>query len=164
MFAKLSTLSLFQKNIMKLTKINATPFLFIALCGLFLPQCSQPAAEKTTAETPAPTLTKQLNQTNPKMLVHHVYFYMAPDASEADKAALRAGLESLTQIAVLQHWHLGTPAPTDRDVIDRGYTYSWLTIFANGEDEAIYQNHPVHVAFVKNCQHLWSKVIVYDAI
>jgi hypothetical protein len=149
---------------MQLTKINPITHLPIVFCALFLLQCSQPAAEKTVAETPAPTLARQLNQTHPKMLVHHVYFYMAPDASEADKAALRAGIESLTKIETLQHWHLGVPAPTDRDVIDRGYTYSWLTIFANSEDEAAYQSHPTHLEFIKNCQHLWSKVIVYDSI
>jgi len=98
------------------------------------------------------------------MLVHHVFFYMAPDASEADKAALKAGIETLTQIEDIQQWHLGVPAPTDRPVIERGYTYSWLAVFANGEAEAAYQKHPVHLEFIKNCQHLWSKVVVHDSI
>jgi hypothetical protein len=35
------------------------------------------------------------------------------------------------------------------------------------DDEAgqkVYQDHPIHVDFVKNYAHLWKKVIVYDAV
>jgi Stress responsive A/B Barrel Domain len=95
------------------------------------------------------------------MLVHHVFFYAAPDA---DHAALRAGIESLTSIETIQQWHIGTPAPTDRDVIERGYTFSWLAFFENAAAEEIYQNHPTHLKFIENCAHLWSKVVVYDSI
>lgn len=120
-----------------------------------------------SACTPAATPEKaarKMNQAAPSMLVHHVLFYMAPDASEADKAALKAGIETLTQIADIQQWHLGVPAPTDRPVIERGYTFSWLAVFADGEAEAAYQKHPIHLEFIKNCQHLWSKVVVHDSI
>ena len=98
------------------------------------------------------------------MLVHHVFFYMHPEASAADKAALRVGLETLTTIEAIQQSHIGVPAPTDRPVIERGYTFSWLTIFNNGDDEAIYQTHPTHLEFVKNCASLWAKVVIYDSI
>jgi hypothetical protein len=30
--------------------------------------------------------------------------------------------------------------------------------------QASYQTHPLHLAFVKDCSHLWAKVIVYDAV
>lgn len=89
---------------------------------------------------------------------------MPAGAGDADKAALRAGLESLTTIEGIQQWHIGTPAATDRPVIERGYTFSWLLIFKNAEDEATYQTHPVHHAFVEQCKHLWEKVVVYDAV
>ena len=142
------------------SKINlAFTLFFVFCCCLFLPQCTQPAAEKTAAK-----VEKQMNQAHPKMLVHHVFFYMAPEATEADKAALRAGIETLTKIEALSQWHLGVAAPTDRPVIERGYTFSWLTIFENGEAEAAYQQHPTHLEFIKNCSHLWSKVVVYDSI
>ena len=98
------------------------------------------------------------------MFVHHVFFYMAPDATDADRAELRKGIESLTQIETIQQWHIGLPAPTDRDVIERGYTWSWLSIFADGDAEAVYQTHPVHLDFVKNYSHLWTRVVVYDSL
>ena len=30
--------------------------------------------------------------------------------------------------------------------------------------QKIYQDHPIHRQFVADCEHLWEKVIVYDAI
>lgn len=133
--------------------------IFAALASMLLIACKPPATEKNTA--PATTSSTQNLQ---KMFVHHVYFYMKPDASEADRVALRAGIESLTKIEAIKNWHIGTPAPTDRPVIERGYTFSWLALFENGPDQEVYQNHPVHLEFVKNCSHLWTKVVVYDSI
>ncbi len=97
------------------------------------------------------------------MFVHHVLFYTKPEATEIDRAALRAGLETLRQIPFLRTCHIGTPAPTNRPVIVRDYAFSLLTIFENGADEAAYQTHPVHLAFVENCKHLWERVVIYDA-
>lgn len=95
------------------------------------------------------------------MFIHHVFFYAAKDA---DLAALRAGLESLTGIESIQRWHIGVPAATDRPVIERGYAYSWLLTFANVEDQEIYQEHPLHLAFIKCCAQHWDRVVVYDSI
>ena len=30
------------------------------------------------------------------------------------------------------------------------------------EDQDVYQNHPLHQAFIKEYGHLWKKVVVYD--
>ncbi len=95
------------------------------------------------------------------MHIHHVFFYAAPDA---DHEALRAGIETLTKIEAIHQSHIGVPAATDRPVIERGYTFSWLAIFETSEAEAVYQTHPIHLEFIKNCAHLWSRVVVYDSI
>lgn len=98
------------------------------------------------------------------MFIHHVLFYMAPDASDADRAQLAAGIRSLTAIESIQTSHLGVPAATHRDVIERGYAYSWLTTFEDAAGEEIYQKHPVHLQFIEENKHLWTKVVIYDAI
>jgi hypothetical protein len=98
------------------------------------------------------------------MLAHHVFFYMAPDASAADKAALRAGIETLTHISPIRQWHIGVPAATDRPVIERGYAFSWLTFFDDMEGEAAYQIDPIHLQFIEQHRHLWTKVVIYDPI
>jgi hypothetical protein len=98
------------------------------------------------------------------MFVHHVFFWMSPDASDADRAQLRAGLQSLTAVDTIRQWHIGAPADTDRPVIERSYAFSWLLIFDSAADEAVYQTHPLHLDFIEKNAHLWTKVIVYDSV
>jgi hypothetical protein len=95
--------------------------------------------------------------------VHHVFFWLKNPDSPEDLAALEAGLKSLTAIPEILQYHIGTPASTNRTVIERSYSVSWLCIFENLETEEIYQDHDIHHAFVANCMHLWEKVIVYDS-
>ncbi|MCY7327011.1 MAG: Dabb family protein [Saprospiraceae bacterium] len=98
------------------------------------------------------------------MFIHHVFFWMSPDATDSDRAQLKQGLASLTSIPSIKQWHIGTPAPTDRPVIEKSYAFSWMLMFDTPEQEAIYQDHPMHLKFVADCQHLWTKVTVYDAV
>ncbi|MBS1664243.1 MAG: Dabb family protein [Bacteroidetes bacterium] len=99
-----------------------------------------------------------------KDFVHHVFFWLKNPDSKEDRDALVAGLQKLTKLDFLKEYHIGIPADTNRDVIDRSYSVSWLNVFENAEDEAKYQNHPMHLAFVKECSSLWSKVAVFDSV
>lgn len=98
------------------------------------------------------------------MFVHHVFFWLRnPDSSE-DRNQLEEGLLELEKIDTIRTFHVGVPASTNRPVIERGYAFSLLLIFDDLEDQETYQTHPVHERFVKECSHLWSKVVVYDAV
>ncbi|WP_022826180.1 Dabb family protein [Hymenobacter norwichensis] len=105
-----------------------------------------------------------MNASSPDLFVHHVLFYTPATASDADKAALLAGLMSMRAIPSIKLAHIGTPAGTTRDVIDHQYTYSWLCFFASAADEESYQRHPIHDAFRTTCAAYWEKVIIYDSI
>jgi len=96
--------------------------------------------------------------------VHHVYFWLKNPSSEADKAKLLEGLNKLAKVPTIRMVHIGTPASTNRSVIERGYAISWLCFFDNLEEEEIYQKHPIHLKFVEDYSHLWEKVIVYDSV
>ena len=96
--------------------------------------------------------------------IHHVYFWLNNPDSKEDLAALVAGLKKLAPLDLIKDYHIGVPATTDRGVIDRSYAVSWLLIFATAEDEKSYQTAPAHLAFVKECSSLWSKVVVYDSV
>ena len=98
------------------------------------------------------------------LFVHHVYFWLEHPGSVADRDALLEGLKKLSTVPTIQQFHIGIPAATDRDVIDTSYGCSWLAIFANPQDQDIYQTHPIHLHFIDTCKHLWKKVIVYDSI
>lgn len=96
--------------------------------------------------------------------VHHVYFWLKNPGNKEDLQKLIAGLEALSQVTEISHFHIGKPAPTDREVIDSSYAVSWLNIFNSEEDERVYQTHPLHLKFIEECSSLWSKVIVYDSV
>jgi hypothetical protein len=98
-------------------------------------------------------------------LIHHVFFWLKTPGSKADRDQLVAGLNALRAIEVVQQLHIGVPASTEkRDVVDNSYDVSELMVFASVEDQKRYQDHPLHLKFVKDYAHLWRKVLVYDAI
>ncbi len=98
------------------------------------------------------------------IFVHHVYFWLKNADSAEDRAKLLEGLEKLSKVKSIRSLHMGKPADTSRDVIDGSYTISWLTVFKNKADQDSYQVDPIHLAFVKDYAHLWSKVVVYDSV
>lgn len=96
-------------------------------------------------------------------LVHHVFFWLKNAGSTADRDQLVAGLKTLRDIPVIRVLQIGLPAPTEqRDVVDSSYDVSELMYFDNAADQKVYQDHPIHQAFVASCSHLWEKVVVYD--
>lgn len=96
--------------------------------------------------------------------IHHVYFWLKNPESKEDLEKLVAGLEALAAVEEIKMYHIGVPAPTDREVIDNSYSISWLNIFETSEDHDIYQTHPKHIQFIADCSMLWSKVRVYDSL
>ncbi len=98
-------------------------------------------------------------------LIHHVFFWLKNPGSKADRDALITGLNKLRAIEVIQQMHVAVPASTEkRDVVDNSYDVSELMFFKSIEDQKLYQDHPLHVQFVKECSHLWRKVVVYDSM
>ena len=96
--------------------------------------------------------------------IHHVYFWLKDNGSRRDKQQLIEGLKKLTAIKSIDMYHIGQPADTARDVIDRSYSLSWMLVFKNKKDQDNYQSDPIHLDFVKQYSHLWSKVVVYDSV
>lgn len=96
--------------------------------------------------------------------IHHVYFWLKNPESKEDLQKLVAGLEALSAVPEIKLFHIGIPAATDREVIDNTYAVSWLNIFETAQDQDVYQTHPLHLKFIEECSHLWSKVKVYDSI
>jgi hypothetical protein len=96
--------------------------------------------------------------------VHHVYFWLKNPDSAGDQKALIEGLKKLAGLDLIKDYHIGVPAITDRGVIDRSYSVSWLVIFASAADQDSYQTAPGHLDFVSGCSSLWAKVVVYDSV
>jgi hypothetical protein len=98
------------------------------------------------------------------IFIHHVYFWLAEPSNGEHKKLLVEGLRKLSSVKTIQRFHIGAPAGTDRDVIDSSYSISWILIFNNASDQDSYQTDPIHLRFVAECKHLWSRVQVYDTI
>ncbi len=97
------------------------------------------------------------------MFVHIVNFWLKPDLSVEDRQKFVEGVSSLGTIEGLVTFNVGTPADTDRPVIDRSYDYNLLTVFNNIEGHDKYQVDTIHLKFVDECKHLWDRVLIYDA-
>jgi sulfatase maturation enzyme AslB (radical SAM superfamily) len=99
-----------------------------------------------------------------ELFIHHVYIYLKEPNNAQHEAKLLEGLNKLAKIPAIQFAHIGKPAHTNRPVIVRDYSYSWMCFFKNIIEEEIYQTHPIHVAFMEEYAHLWEKVVVYDSV
>ncbi len=96
--------------------------------------------------------------------VHHVFFWLKePNNVEACRQ-FEQGLQSLIKVPQIQTSHIARPVESSRDVVDDSFTYSYMVFFKNSADQEIYQTHPIHLKFIEDCQHLWNKVVVYDAM
>lgn len=94
--------------------------------------------------------------------VHHVHFWLK---NKEDKAELIKGLETLIPITHIRDIHIGVPADTNREVIDRSYDLSLLLLFDSAEAQAAYQDDPTHVLFADNyAKPLCAKVVVQDSV
>lgn len=83
----------------------------------------------------------------------------------ADRDKLVAGVKTLSKIKTVKELRVGVVASTEkREVVDNSWGVSELMFFDDLEGQASYQTDPIHLEFIKNCEHLWEKVIVYDAI
>lgn len=98
------------------------------------------------------------------IFIHHVFFWLnEPENAEARKQ-FELGLQNLIKVPQIQSYHIGTPVESPREVVDDSFTYSYMAFFKSKEDQNTYQTHPIHLQFIEDCQHLWKKVIVYDAM
>ncbi|MDO9373564.1 MAG: Dabb family protein [Ferruginibacter sp.] len=108
--------------------------------------------------------TNSIEKQMKNIFIHHVYFWLKNTGNLADRDKLVEGLKKLSAVKTIKHFHIGKPANTNREVIDSSYAVSWMLMFENDANQASYQTDPVHLKFIEECSHLWSKVIVYDAV
>ena len=97
--------------------------------------------------------------------IHSVYFWLKNPDSEADRAAFETSLKKfINSSEFVMSKHIGTPASTNREVIDNTYTYSLILSFKDKADQDKYQDEPVHKTFIAESENLWKKVLIYDSI
>jgi hypothetical protein len=96
-------------------------------------------------------------------IVHHVFFWLNDPLSTADRDKVVEGIKTLAKIPLIKELYVGVLANTEkRDVVDASWQVSELMFFDDLTSQASYQDHPIHLEFIRNCSHLWKKVVVYD--
>ena len=98
------------------------------------------------------------------MFVHSVYFWLRDDLVPEEREAFVQGASALKRIDSVRHGYLGVPAPTDRAIIDRSYSYALTLVFEDQEGHDRYQVDPVHDRFREECAPYWTKVLIYDSV
>ena len=95
------------------------------------------------------------------MLIHSVFFWNKA-ASSAEDAAFLAALQGLLAIPDIQQGFVGPPAATRDAVIDHSYDFGLTLLFADQAAHDRYQVDPRHQAFIKQFEHRFAKVRVFD--
>lgn len=98
------------------------------------------------------------------MFIHSVFFWLRPDLTEEESANFWKQVRDLATIPSVKLGHVGTPADTDRPIIDRSYSCALLTVFDDVAGHDAYQVHPIHDKFRTECAPYWAKALIYDAI
>lgn len=97
-------------------------------------------------------------------IAHQVYFWLKRPGSEEDRQKLIEGIQTLRKIETVREIYIGTVAATEkRGVIDDSWGVSELLFFDDLAGQESYQVHALHMDFIKNYSHLWSKVMVFDS-
>lgn len=96
---------------------------------------------------------------------HTVLIWLKNPESQEDRAKIEAGMKKLiADSKYIKSAHLGTPAGTDRPIVDNSYTYCLIVTFEDRAAQDKYQVETAHKTFLAECAHLWSKGLIYDSI
>jgi hypothetical protein len=96
------------------------------------------------------------------MLTHVVLFWAKDNLTASERADFAAGLGTLLAIPTVGAGWVGSPATTNRSVVDRSYTFGLTLRFKDVAAHDAYQVDPIHDAFHDRCAKYWQKVAVYD--
>jgi hypothetical protein len=97
------------------------------------------------------------------MFVHSVFFWMKPGVTLADRQQMISdSAEYLAKIPTVRHLFAGRPTKTSREVVDTTYDIAITTVLDDQAGYVIYQDHPLHIDFLKRNKQHWHRVKVYD--
>ncbi len=97
--------------------------------------------------------------------VHSVYIWLKNPDSADDRAAFEASMEKfMDKTLYAKTKFLGTPPRATREIVDDTYTYNLIVTFASAEDQDNYQTEKAHLDFIEESNHLWDKIVIYDAL
>lgn len=98
------------------------------------------------------------------MLIHTVLFWLKKDLTDEDLTLFEQKLRALEKISSVEQMFLGRPSSTTkRPVIDDTYDFCLTVALKDLTAHDVYQEDPLHLAFIEKCSHMWERVKIYDA-
>lgn len=95
----------------------------------------------------------------------HIVLFWMEGQTELGKAAFRQDMEAfIRSSAYAKRMHIGTPAGTDRPVVDNSYDFCLIVTFDNQAGHDSYQKEPAHLAFIEKTKGMWSRIQIFDAV
>ena len=96
--------------------------------------------------------------------IHTVFFWLLDNKPETAKKFLKELRIFIDNVDLIKTKHIGSPAETNREVIDSTWSYSLILSVESKKEHDLYQAHKLHKTFIENASSLWTKVQVYDSI
>ncbi|MEX2566447.1 MAG: Dabb family protein [Cyclobacteriaceae bacterium] len=95
------------------------------------------------------------------MIVHQVFFWLHDP--EKDLKAVMEGCRKISSTNTVKDFHVGVPAKTSpREVVDLSFHLSLTVYFNTIKEHDLYQEDPIHQAFIAEHKDKWKAVKVYD--
>lgn len=108
---------------------------------------------------------EELVQPSKPGFIHTVYFWINPDATPDQVKQLIADCKTLLgAVETVRKIEVGTPAGTQREVVDNSWGVSITVYFDDKEGQDFYQTAEKHLEFIERNKNTWSRVQVYDTI
>ncbi|WP_090121940.1 Dabb family protein [Lutibacter oricola] len=96
--------------------------------------------------------------------IHLVFFWLKNPENKTDRTKFEDAINKLVETSkYAKNNHIGTPAATNRPVVDSSYTYCLKVTFNNIEEHDKYQIEPAHKLFIAEASKLWERVLIYDS-
>ena len=103
--------------------------------------------------------------TDSKRLMHSVVFWLRTDAPAGTTAEIAAFYQQrIAPVAGVERVFVGSPAGTDRDVVDSTCQIMSSVVFESEAAATAWQTDPVHDEFRERFDPTFERVIVYDTI
>lgn len=97
--------------------------------------------------------------------IHMVFFWLKEPQNPGQRVEFEVSLKKFLHNSLhATGWHVGTPAGTNRPVIDSSYTYCLIVTFPSVEAHDEYQKEDAHLLFIKESSRLWERVQIYDSM
>ncbi|MEM9440214.1 MAG: Dabb family protein [Pseudomonadota bacterium] len=93
---------------------------------------------------------------------HMVFFWLWGTISDHERGQFERSLVALTADPNVVERRIGKPSTTGRSVIDSSYDYGVVLRFETLAAHDAYQAGQPLQHFLETCEHMWSRVKVYD--